>query len=222
MKILPVIFDQNLQIVNKKINYYNHKTQSVLQTTNQENLSLSIYFVYPNFSKEYNIANTISPINLLSEAFWLFPKKMNLYINYLSTAEDLKDTIPVGYKYDFLPLRWTFFLYIPFENLSQFQGTLGKIFRIGALFFLTELSQEKINQIKDSGCKNFSLLGRHILHQGEINDEEISKIIDIVTFNQDCQFIVNTESKSLIEGLKKLNNIQICLDKSYWQEKIDL
>lgn len=221
MKILPVIFDQDLQIVNKKINYYIHKTQNALQTTNQDNLSLSIYFVYPNFSKDYNIANTISPINLLSEAVWLFPKKMNLYINYLATTDDLKDTIPVGYKYDFLPLRWIFFLYIPFDNLNQFQGTLGKIFRMGALFFLTELSQEKIDQVKSSGCKHFSLLGRHIMHQAEISEEEILKIINIVSSNKDCDFIVNTESKNLIEGLKELNNVQICLDKSYWQEKID-
>lgn len=220
MKVLPVILEQNINTVVNKLDLLIQKPDFILNSTNQEVLSLGVYFVYPSFSTLYNIPTSISPVSMFSEAYGLLNNKLNLYINYLATVEDLKDAIPVGYKYDFVPNNWSIKLYVPFAVYNIFKETLGKVFKMGAIVFLSELNQGRIDELKQTGCKSFSLLGRHILHQQDVNKEESNNIVEIIKNNSDCEFILNTEIQYLIDSVSDLANVQICLDKSFWEDKL--
>jgi hypothetical protein len=178
MKVLPVILEQNINTVVNKLDLLIQKPDFILNSTNQEVLSLGVYFVYPSFSTLYNIPTSISPVSMFSEAYGLLSSKLNLNINYLATLEDLKDAIPVGYKYDFIPSNWSINLFVPFTVYNIFKETLGKVFKMGAIVFLSELNQSRIDELKQTGCKSFSLLGRHILHQIDVNEEECNSIVD--------------------------------------------
>jgi hypothetical protein len=221
MKILPILFEQNVNTVNLKLDYYTKKQEKIMEETSQDVLAFSIFFVYPNFSNLFNIPTTISPLSVFSESYGLLTSKLNIYINYLATKEDLMDNVARGNKYDFVPATWNIRIYLPIDIMQHFLDSLGKVFKVGALVFLSELKQETIDGLKKSGCKNISLLGRHIMHQKDVDNLEISTIIDIITTNQDCEFIINTEIQEIIDKIKDLPNVQICINQGYWADKIE-
>ena len=157
---------------------------------------------------------------MFSESYGLLEHKLNLYINYLAKLEDLLENIPVGYKYDFIPANWHINLYLPIDSYNHYKETLGKIFKLGALIFISELNQAKIDELKKLGCREFSLLGRHILHQKEVEESEIDQIVKTIQYNKDCQFILNTELEPLINQVQNLDNLQLCVNNSYWDDKL--
>jgi hypothetical protein len=220
MKVLPVLLEQNINTVIDKLDYIKDKRQAILEETNQENMGLGIYSVYPNFSSLYGVPTTVSPISVFSESYGLFDQPMDIYMNYLATYEDLKEAIPAGNNYDAVPKNWNISLYLPISGYTHFVHSLGKIFKMGVIIFISELSQAKLDEFKQAGCRNFSLLGRHVLHQSEIGEDDVEQLTNIIKNNTDCSFILNTEVEALINNVGNMNNVQICLNKGFWDEKL--
>jgi hypothetical protein len=220
MKILPILFEQDLGNVNTKLDYYIKHPDRVKDDTNQERLAFCVFFVYPLFSNKFNIPTTVAPLSIFSESLGLTTSDMDLYVNYLATLDDLKNNLAVGLNYDFIPKNWSIRLFVPVESYPHFVDSLGKIFKLGALIFLSQLNQELIDNLKKQSCKYISLLGRHIMTRKEVEIIEIEKIRDIIFNNPDCQFVLNTEIQELVDAVDQQDNVQICQDKSYWESRL--
>ncbi len=212
--------EQSIANVTTKLSYFIQDQATAIQNTNQNQLSFGVYIVCPSFSSINNVPTTISLSSLFAESGSLTNDNVNVYINYLATSEDLLVNVPETSNYSFLPASWNVFMYVPLDVLDMFKLQTDRVDNLGGLIYLRDLDQLILDGFKAKGVKNFSLLGRHIIKPGLVTAIEITSIIDIITNNPDCNFIVNSEMESVVSKIQDLEHVQICLDKAYWQSKI--
>jgi hypothetical protein len=221
MKLLPIIMEQSIDRVSEKLSFFIKNQSTTVQETKQDILSFGVYVVCPSFSSIYNVPSTISLSSIFGESQSLLQDKVNLYINYLATGEDLMSNVPETMNYEFLPANWNVKMYVPIDVLGKFKLETDKVDNLGGLIYLRELNQETITNFKASGCHDFSLLGRHIILPGEVTDLEINNIVKIITDNTDCNFIVNSEMDIVVSQIEHLNHVQICVNKAFWLNKLE-
>ncbi len=219
MKLLPSLLEQNVEIITAKINFLQKNLEAVLLETNQPSLALSVNFIYPIYASEHNLPMTISPIVTVTEANNLTSYPLTVHANYLVTTNELIAAIPVG-NISFLPPAWNMNIYLPVDVYPHFTQSLGKVVKLGVIIFLSTLNQDLIDELNQEGCKRFSLYGRHLLNHVEVEDFEITNIENIIKNNQDSEFILSTEIEELINLVKDCNNVQICVDTSFWSNKL--
>jgi hypothetical protein len=220
MKLLPSLLEQNVEKITAKMNYLKNNLESVLKETNQPSLSLSVNFIYPIYASEHNLPMTISPLLTITEASNLKEYPLTVHANYLVTAQELTEAIPIGSS-RLVPPGWTMNLYLPTDIYAHFTQSLGKIVKLGAIVFLSKLNQEIIDSLKKEGCMRFSLYGRHLLNHTEVEEVEINTIDNIIKNNLDCEFVLSTEIQELINLVKEYPNVQLCVDQSYWNSKLN-
>jgi hypothetical protein len=220
MKLLPIIMEQSIETVAQKLSYFIKNQSNTIQETKQDILSFGVYVVCPSFSSIYHVPSTISLSSIFGESQSLTQDKVNLYINYLATGEDLMSNVPETMNYEFLPSSWNVKMYVPIDVLGIFKLKTDKVDNLGGLIYLRELNQETINNFKASGCNDFSLLGRHIILPGEVTDLEINNIVKVITDNADCNFIVNSEMEVVVSQIQNLSHVQICVNKAFWSNKL--
>jgi hypothetical protein len=213
--------EQSIDRVSEKLSFFIKNQSTTVQETKQDILSFGVYVVCPSFSSIYNVPSTISLSSIFGESQSLLQDKVNLYINYLATGEDLMSNVPETMNYEFLPASWNVKMYVPIDVLGKFKLETDKVDNLGGLIYLRELNQETINNFKASGCYDFSLLGRHIILPGEVTDLEVNNIVKIITDNTDCNFIVNSEMETVVNQIKDLDHVQICLNKAFWSNKLE-
>jgi hypothetical protein len=221
MKLLPIIMEQSIDRVSEKLSFFIKNQSNTIQETKQDILSFGVYVVCPSFSSIHNVPSTISLSSIFGESGTLTQSSLNLYINYLATGEDLLTNVPETMNYEFLPKVWNVKMYVPIDVLSIFKLKTDRIDNLGGLIYLRELNQETINNFKNSGCHDFSLLGRHIILPGEVTDLEVDNIVKIITDNTDCNFIVNSEMEEVVSKIQGLEHVQICVNKVFWSNKLE-
>lgn len=220
MKLLPILIEQSITHAISKLNYFIQNQLQVIQDTNQDLLSFVVYIVGPSFSSINNVPTTISLSSLFAESSTLINQKVNVYINYLATSDDMLINVPETMNYSFLPENWNVFMYVPLDVLDEFRTNTDRIDNLGGLIYLRELNQSVLDSFVLKGFKNFSLLGRHIIKPGEVTEAEISNIINIINNNEDCNFVVNSEMDEVVTKIQDLPNVQICQNNTYWSSKI--
>jgi hypothetical protein len=220
MKLLPSLLEQNVEKITAKINYLKNNLESVLKETNQPSLALSVNFIYPIYASEHNLPMTISPFLTITEANNLKSYPLTVHANYLVTAQELTEAIPIGNS-NIVPPGWTMNLYLPTDIYAHFTQSLGKVVKLGAIIFLSKLNQTLIDSLKKEGCYRFSLYGRHLLNHTDVEEVEISNIDSIIKNNPDCEFVLSTELTELIELIQDYPNVQLCVDQSYWSSKFN-
>jgi hypothetical protein len=213
--------EQSISNVTQMLSFFVKNQTKVIQDTNQDLLSFGVYIVCPSFSSINNVPSTISLSSLFAESSTLVDNNVNVYINYLATGEDLMINVPETMNYSFLPTNWNVFMYVPIDVLNVFKLKSDRIDNLGGLIYLRELNQETINNFKSTGITNFSLLGRHIIKPGEVTITEVNNIIDIISNNSDCKFIVNSEMESVVSKIQDLGHVQICVNKTFWADKLE-